>query len=293
MLRAIWFVPPALATAADALNDVPASAQVQSRLTQSSDEQFEALMADASDFAVTAIDNVFAWNTRAPRGTFKVIAQIERTTPLSVIARPQHDTFADLRGGELLVDAPDNGFVIALRALLDDHGVPPGSYSLVPAGGVKQRLDALIEGRGDATLLGPPFDLMALSKGYPSLGTVNAAYPDFPGQGVVARDDGIARAFSALVDWTAALDAARRWIDGNRDTASKLLAERGVPAAIADMIPKANPATLAPDRRGIDLLIDQRRRYGAHPRPVTYDDIVDPAVLQAAGAWTPSEELRS
>ena len=54
--------------------------------TSGSDEQFERLVRGDCDAVVTAMDNVFAWNRRAGPGDFCIVAQIERTTPLVVMA---------------------------------------------------------------------------------------------------------------------------------------------------------------------------------------------------------------
>ncbi|BEP58731.1 hypothetical protein GmRootV35_59510 [Variovorax sp. V35] len=45
---------------------------------------------------------------------------------------------------------------MALRAMLTDEGIGPDAYALERVGGVQERHHAIVSGRGDATLLGPP-----------------------------------------------------------------------------------------------------------------------------------------
>src|SRR3954471_17609439 len=115
VVRITWFVPPALATLAQRRGLSSAEAvQLKAVLTTSSDAQFDALTRGEMDLAVTAMDNVIGWNRRGAGWDFRMLAQVEQTTPLSVIGRPQVGSAADLEGRTVLVDSAENGFVVAL-----------------------------------------------------------------------------------------------------------------------------------------------------------------------------------
>ena len=114
----------------------------------------------------------------------RLVAQTEATTPLGVYARPGLSRLADLEGGRFAVDAAGNGFSLVARYLLEGQGV---TVEYIEVGGVKERLDALLDGTVDATLLGPPFDATARDSSCPLLATVAASLPAFPGQGLVVR----------------------------------------------------------------------------------------------------------
>lgn len=279
-LNVMWFVPPAVAMAADALA-VPGHDGLTATRTRGSDEQYETLVSKRCDAVVTAMDNVFAWNRRPDSpGDFCIVAEIEQTTPLAVVGRPRFASLAELEGAELLVDAPGNGFVIALQALLLDAGVGPQAYRLAVAGGVKERFDALVAGRGDATLLGTGFDRAAVASGLRLIDSVQARYPEFPGQGLVVSRRELPRIGAALRAWIAALDeACRRTVADPQATRAALARLPGVDAAGVDIAMAALPASLAVRQRGFDLLVAMRKRLGLPGGDDRHDDLVSSACL--------------
>lgn len=273
-IRVMWFVPPLLALVA---NQDRQSIAVDAHRNRSSDEQFDALAAGDVDAVVTSIDNVVGWNRRAGPRDFCVIAQIERTTPLTLVARPPLRKVQDLRGMNVLVDAPDNGFVVALRAMLRDAGMEPDAVRLTPAGGVKERFDALLAGQGDATLLGPPFDSFEAASGLARVANVQETYPDFPGQGVVVRKGG--EAATKVAAWLRALERARRLVSENAEFAKQVVLAAGLPEATADVMIALNPDSLRPTVRGVALLIAHRRALGLVGADNDYGTIVDDSMV--------------
>ncbi len=276
-LHVIWFVPPAVAIAASW--KASAEVQLQSRQTSSSDEQFEALSSGAMDAAVTSMDNVLHWNLRPGPQDFVIVAQVESTTPLSLIGRSKVQVLQDLEGASILVDAPENGFVIALRALLGEAGLARDAYSLVPVGGVKERFQALVDGRGDATLLGPPFDSLALAQGLVTIAGIQAAYPLFPGQGVVVRRTTLLNN-PALNAWIALLAQAVRGIGGKLDKLESALASQSMPASAIKAMIDTFPTTLVPSVQGIELLIAHRKQLGLLGAEASYASLVDTSLLK-------------
>jgi ABC-type nitrate/sulfonate/bicarbonate transport system substrate-binding protein len=250
--RLWWFVPPAVHAAAVASGAMPEDA-VEATRTPSSDAQFDELIAGRCDAAITAMDNVFAWQRRPGGAALRVVAQVERTTPLTIVAGPGFATLTDLRGASLLVDAPANGFVVALLAVLDRAGVRPDEVHLVAAGGVAERRQALVDGRGDATLLGPPFDAMAVGAGMVALSTVQEHEPAYPGQALVVRTDD-----------ARAVERARRWLTA----ASSVL---GTDPSL--------PTSLRPDASGVDVLLRHRAALGLPGAGDTYDTLVDGSIV--------------
>ncbi|CAM2157906.1 ABC transporter substrate-binding protein [Paraburkholderia tropica] len=274
-LRVMWFVPPLLVIVAARDSGAPSVAGERNR---SSDEQFEALVSGRVDAVVTSMDNVINWNSRPGPKDFRVVAQIERTTPLSLVARPGLSSVEELRGTNILVDAPDNGFVVALKAMLLEAGVVPGDYRLTPAGGVKERYDALIDGQGDATLLGPPFDVMAAAAGQARIATIQQKYPAFPGQGIVVRTGSARRA--EVSSWLAALERARTEVLRAPDSALEAVKSAGLPPQAAQAMVSLNPATLRPAREGIALLIAHRRALELLGSGESWNSIVDEAFME-------------
>ncbi len=278
LLRLLWFVPPPVAVIAQSLR-AAADLSLQSERNPSSDAQFEALASGQADAVVTAIDNVMDWNLRAGPQDFRVVAQLERTTPLTVVGQRGRSTLEDLRAATILVDAPRNGFVVALRAMLADAGVNSDAYVLEPVGGVKERHDAIVSGRGDATLLGPPFDAMAIEAGLTRIATVQERYPTFPGQGLVVSAATLERLRPALSAWLHSLETARQCMEKAPEAARRALALKGFSAPAVDAMLAAAPPSLVPDRAGIELLIEQRRRASLPGAATTYERLVESSLL--------------
>jgi len=279
ILRQSHFVPPVsylLAAELGFLRDV----EVLPTRTPSSAEQLRALLAGEHDMVVTAIDNLFEW-TRAG-ADLRLVAQVEQTTPLGIYAGGDVESLADLAGCRFAVDAPDNGFALIAKHLLRDAGV---EVDYVVVGGVRERLDALLGGQVDATLLGPPFDKLAEKAGMRRVVDVNALLPELPGQGLVVRAELLASAeleryLGALVRGVAAGESMT-------DAEGIELLERCGYQAAATAAWGARARTLAVDQRGLGLLTGIRRSLGMLPPDIGLEELCDgEPLLRATRAAT-------
>lgn len=279
ILRQSHFVPPVsylLAAELGFLRDV----EVVHTRTPSSAEQLRALLAGEHDMVVTAIDNLFEW-TRAG-ADLRLVAQVEQTTPLGIYAGGDVESLADLAGCRFAVDAPDNGFALIVKHLLLDAGV---EVDYVVVGGVRERLDALLGGQVDATLLGPPFDKLAEKAGMRRVVDVNALLPELPGQGLVVRAEllvsaELERYLGALVRGVAAGESMT-------DAEGIELLERCGYQAAATAAWGARARTLAVDQRGLGLLTGIRRSLGMLPPDTGLEELCDgEPLLRATRAAT-------
>ncbi|GAA3777743.1 hypothetical protein GCM10022240_31320 [Microbacterium kribbense] len=180
-LRISYFVPSAPLLAARERGLLDGIDLIEMR-TPGSPAQLAGLATGELDLVVTAIDNLFEWT--AAGADVRLVAQVEHTTPLGIYADPAIATLADLDRRRFAVDAFANGFALVARHLLGGAGIEP---DYIEVGGVRERLDALVAGIADATLLGPPFDGQALAAGMHELLRVGDLLPAFPGQGLVVR----------------------------------------------------------------------------------------------------------
>ncbi|MEH3107826.1 MAG: ABC transporter substrate-binding protein [Sphingomonas fennica] len=278
MLKVMWFVPPALHRLAECGGRLAAGA-VDAASTGSSDEQFERLQQGRCDAVVTAMDNVVMWNRRPASAGYWIAAQIETTTAISLVAAPGFATVADLRGARLLVDSAVNGFVIALRALLDDAGIGFGDCAVIEAGGVRERFADLTRGEGDASLLGPPFVGMAEAQGLRRLADLDSMFPGFPGQGIVVRRDIGGETRARTVAWLAALEAARADARADEARAVRALLAAGMEAPLATTMARTVPAGLIPDPAGVALIVRHRAQLGLPGGGDRYEELVDPGLL--------------
>lgn len=278
-LRQSHFVPPVSYLLADELGFLQGLEVLPTR-TASSAEQLRALIAGEQDMVVTAIDNLFEW-TRVG-ADLRLVAQIEATTPLGLHARGDADSLADLAGCRFAVDATDNGFALIAKRLLLDAGV---EVNYVVVGGVRERLDALLGGQVDATLLGPPFDKLAEQAGMRRVVDVNALLPELPGQGLVVRaelleSEELERYLRALV---CGVEAGQSMAEAQ---GIELLERRGYQAAAAAAW-GTRALTLTVDRCGLELLTEIRRSLGMLPPDIGLEELCDgEPLLRAARSGT-------
>lgn len=277
-LRILWFGPLLAAMLAKARGEHD-ELEVDYLRTRSSGQQFEQLCDGSVDAVITSIDNVVEWNRRSPDTEFRVYAQVEKTTKLALFSRPGISIINELRGARLLVDAPANGFAVALLALLDKAGIVRSECELIQAGGVTERLEALLEPRGDATLLGPPFDQTASAAGCRNLANIDSVWPHFPGQGLVLSRPRFQELLPALTLWLEALDRVRDWMISSPDAAAALLSQEGFPSASASGLTQTLSASWRPDPEGIALLLEHRRKVGLPGGDLGYSDLVDLALV--------------
>jgi ABC-type nitrate/sulfonate/bicarbonate transport system substrate-binding protein len=100
------------------------------------------------------------------------VAAIDRGMGLGLYGRPGL-TAAGLRGARVAVDVPVSGFALALYTLADSLGVQRADYHLLTQGSTPQRLQALLAGDSDATMLNAGNELVAEAEGCTRLAGVD------------------------------------------------------------------------------------------------------------------------
>jgi ABC-type nitrate/sulfonate/bicarbonate transport system substrate-binding protein len=141
-------------------------------ITPNSAQLAKDLFAGKYDLAMTAIDNIIAYTEGQgeadglpPNAGFAAIFGIDDGM-LNVIAKPELKSLDDLKGKTFSVDAMTTGYAFVQRELLVRHGLKEDDVKWVKVGGGAQRLEALLKGEQDATLLNTPLDLAAEAKGF-------------------------------------------------------------------------------------------------------------------------------
>ena len=290
-LKETYFVPPVpLAVAKHLRYFEEAGLEMDSKTTRSSNQQREDLLSGERDVAVTAIDNLLIWNE--PSDDFRLIAQVERTTSLSVYARAGLQTITDLAGTRFAVDAATNGFAIVARHLLANAGVDDVDF--VEIGGVRERLSAMLDGQADATLLGPPLDEMADKAGLVKLLAANESLSEYPGQGLVVRKSRIPELRSRLRTYLMSLSRAVDWADrAARKDGIAILRDAGFGGQSAETGWDTKPSQLVPSDAGLQLLVQMR--HGLDLLPASFQGIgtiCDPSILQEVPADFPEDQRR-
>ena len=244
----------------------------------SSPGQFRSLLDDEIQVALTSPDNVLAYryNPANPLGTLadvRMVAAVDRGMGLGLYARPGLGV-DDLRGARVGVDVPTSGFALALYALADSLGVGRDDYELVTLGSTPQRLQALLAGECDATMLNAGNELAGEAAGCVRL--ARATDVCSPYLGVVVAIAGDTHLDLARRTSDAMLDVARTIVAGGlTDEAAESAARRlGLDddAALRYVDRLRDPADgLVPDgvvdAKALRTLVELRKRYLPTPAP--------------------------
>ena len=239
----------------------------------SSPAQFRSLLDGELDAVLTSPDNVVAYrlapdNPLGVTADVKIVSAVDRGLGLALYSRRGLTTADQLRGATVGVDVPTSGFAFAMYALAESIGVRRDDYEVVALGSTPKRLDALLDGRCDATMLNAGNELRAEQAGCTPLATVADVCSPYLGTvlGVVGDDrlEPARRLASAL------RATAEDICSGNLDdvTAHGAAAALGLPAQLADRYVarlKDPRDGLVPDAvvdlASLTTVVNLRRRY--------------------------------
>jgi ABC-type nitrate/sulfonate/bicarbonate transport system substrate-binding protein len=149
--------------------------------TPNSVYQITNLLAGNYDIAMTAIDNVVAYQegqNEAPIGPNPDLFAFMGSDNafLSLVSQAPYRTIADLRGKTLTVDAMTTGFAFVLREILARNNLAETDVRFERAGGVSSRFRAMLERPEHAgTMQMTPFELQGEARGFNTLVRAEAA----------------------------------------------------------------------------------------------------------------------
>ncbi|MBT5048607.1 MAG: ABC transporter substrate-binding protein [Rhodospirillaceae bacterium] len=244
--------------------------------TPSSMYQAQHLVAGKFQLACTAADNVVAYQEGAGEveldrepDLFMVMGatQIE----VAFVVRPEIETYEDVKGKTLALDALATGFAFALYRMLDNAGLTKDDYEMVSVGSTPSRWEAVQEGTHAGTLLIEPFTSMARAAGYRVLGTT-MDFDEYPGQVFTASRAWAAANKATLLSFIQGHLDTLDWVldPANKDEAAEILARNMPnmkPQAIGPAIGKLmDPRTgLIPgckmDYPGLKMVLELRSQY--------------------------------
>ncbi|MEO8716520.1 MAG: ABC transporter substrate-binding protein [Acetobacteraceae bacterium] len=266
--------------------------------TPNSVYQMTNLLAGNFDIAMTAIDNVVAYDEgqgEAPIGPdpelFAFLGSDDAF--LSLVTQGPDKSFDDLRGKTLTVDAMTTGFAFVLRDLLAKEGV--NDVSFARAGGVLDRYVDMLKNPAHAgTIQMTPFDLLGQEHGQNVLVRIRDALGPYQGIVAAARRPWAAAHRAEVVGFIRAYKQAIDWLydPANRRVAEAILVAH-IPAMSFDLAHKTYDILLAPTGGffrdvtpsipGIRTVLALRTKYGEPHRDLT-DPMryVDLSYLRAA-----------
>lgn len=144
--------------------------QVSLNLTESSSQQRQDLSSSKIDIVHSALDNALAMIEVAKQDIVIVSGGDGGMNEFFVQSNIQ--SFADLKGKTIIVDAVDTAYALQAKKILLRYGLVEGQdYTIKPAGAIVYRYKALIENKNSsAAILNLPFNVQAQEQGLRSLG---------------------------------------------------------------------------------------------------------------------------
>lgn len=245
--------------------------------TTGSVPQVQRMMAGDADIALTAMDNIVAYDEG--QGDPSVAGPFDFAAFLGVgpgflrlLVRPEITSYEQLRGKTFAVDAVGTGFTFVLRRMLEKNGIAPGDYSLIALGSTQKRFDGMVSGQAVGGVVGAPFDLLGKQKyGFRTLGIASDTLGHYQATVIMARRSWAAANKPAIVAFVKAYRAATAWLydPANRSEAIAILARSAdlPPDLVAEIAPAVlgSPASFsrtgAFDLAGVNTALDLRSAY--------------------------------
>lgn len=241
-------------------------------VTPSSLAQMQGLTNGRWDIAVTAFDNLLASVDR--EGVRSVaLAGVSRLN-LSLWARREIQSWADLHGKPVAADAPNTAFALVLRRILLEHDLDldAGDYQLLGVGGNPERLASMEAGETYAGMFTTPGDEAAARAGMHKLADYQDVLPDYPGNVLAVAQPWL----DQPVNRDAAVRFLRAWLrtvewgcnPANRDEAIAIMARRlEVSVAAAATLVDGILTDSAPNPASFQVVLDLRVGFGFVPPP--------------------------
>jgi ABC-type nitrate/sulfonate/bicarbonate transport system substrate-binding protein len=258
-----------------------------------SDKMIDALYDDTVD--VTHIATPFLIRS-VMNGTDAVAIATEFNNPIySLVAKPEFQKIADLKGRMVGFADEAGSITISIRKLMAMHDVQGGDVQSRIIEGTPSRMSCLQRGACDAVPLGQPQDVLAQSQGFRILGVSTDAAPDFLYTVTAVRRSWAAQNKEAVQRYVRALARAHHFIrdPNNRARVNAIIAETNkVPLEIAEatmnlylepdrrVLPRQGEISMPALQGVIDMMAESGLLRAPLPKPERF---IDTQYLKAAG----------
>lgn len=202
--------------------------QIVLKYTDNAEDQRKGLA--AGDYAVMhlAVDNAVAMKDVAHQDVIIVMGGDSGMNEFFV--QPGINSFADLRGKTLVVDAPDTAYALQAKKILRRNGLTDGvDYRVKSIGRGALRLQAMAQDKGNAAaVLNLPYTIEAREMGLKSLGDTVALLGPYQAGGAFVMRAWARQHAETLERYLAAYIESLRWLrqKANRQAAISLLVEK-------------------------------------------------------------------
>lgn len=254
--------------------------------TPSSTFQMQGLAEGRFDIAMTAIDNVIAYQegqgeAKIPDNPDMFAFMGGDNGFLSLVGGQGMKSIGELKGKKLSVDAMTTGYAFVLRELLAKNGIAESEVTFERAGGVLGRFQELLKGSHAGTILITPFDVLAMQKGHPQLARAAEHLGAYQGLVGAARRSWARQNEAALVGF---IRAYRSGVQFLYEPPNWEIAEALLVANVRAMTPQLAKQSLqvllhphsgfnkdaAIDMKGVATVLALRSKYG-EPRKALSD----------------------
>ena len=256
--------------------------EIELVMTPNSVEQLTGLAAAKFDIAMTAIDNIVAYREKQGEvpadGDTEFFAFMGSDDGfLRLVVQPDIQSFDDLRGNILTVDAMTTGFAFVLRRMLALNGISEDEIEWMSTGGVLQRWQEMMEHpEQKGTLQVTPFEVLGASKGHHILARTSDVLDSYQGLVGGARIawaeensetlSGFIAAYLEAVNWC--FDAGNRAESLDLITANMPQMSREVAEAACNVLLDAETGFQRDgsfDMPGIATVLNLRAEFGPAP----------------------------
>ena len=245
--------------------------------TPSSSYQAESLIKGAFQIGATAFDNVVAYQEGQGAVSFEespdLFAFMGATQlELSLVVAPEIESFNDLRGKSVALDALATGFAFVLYRMLEKAGLSEDDYKKVPVGATPQRWESVKAGKHAGTLTIEPFTSVAIANGFRVLANSRSVLRRYQGGVfVVSRNWAVSHSDSLIAFIRGYLEGLAWTLEPNNYDEAVVTLQRNMPAIKDGVVDAVMAKLLSPetgltplaalDGLGMKTVLDLRNCY--------------------------------
>lgn len=177
--------------------------------------------------AQAAVDNAFAMKDKANVDVAVVIGGDNSFNHL--VVQPTINSLEDIKGKTVGVDAVNTAFAFQLYEMLRQKGLEKSDYTIKAIGGTATRMETMIKDKSIvASMMNPPFSVMAIKAGLKDMGTAAAALGAYQGSSMFVLRSWASANSDTLVKFLQATIEGTRWVADpkNKAEAIAMLAAR-------------------------------------------------------------------
>lgn len=172
----------------------------------------QAVLDEEAELAITppegAVSNFVAG------GELRMVASNSNRLPMSLVARPEVKSIADLKGKKIGTSSLTEGTAIYTQIMLADEGLSyPGDYEFALAGIHTARWDAMQAGEIDAAPQPAPWNFLAEDAGYNLLGEIPEYIPEVVFAGIIGKKAWLDANPGVIGSFLRALDEAYAYVN--------------------------------------------------------------------------------